>query len=155
MEDYKLSLEKATKHAFVADHLIYTTYSLLKDKRLLLKILEELYNASLNLINTILQYDYLYKRINLYKDSRANFQTFREKCAPRYGISPEQISKILEIFSLIEKHRQSPFEFMKRDRLVIMSNGMAIDTLSIEKMKGFNLNVKDMIRKASIKIQGL
>ncbi len=152
MEEYKLSLEKSVKHMKIADHMIYTTYPLLKDKRLLLKILEELYNSALNLINAVLQYDYLYKRINLYQDSRANFQTFRDKCASRFGISREQVNSVLEIFSLIEKHRQSPIEFMKRDQLVIMSDGIKIDTLSIEKMKIHILNVKDMIRKVSVKL---
>ena len=40
-------------------------------------------------ITAILQYEYLYKRINLYKDTKTNFETFRTKSATRYDISPD------------------------------------------------------------------
>jgi len=42
-------------------------------------------------ISSILQYEYLYKRITLYKNSKVNFKTFIEKCASRYRISKDYI----------------------------------------------------------------
>lgn len=148
-ENFIESLEQAERALRTADHMAYVTFPLIKEKRLLFKILEGLYAALLNTINAILQYEYAYKRINLYRDSSDNFATFSEKCAVRFGISQEQIKTIKNLFLLIEKHKNSPFEFIKQDKIVIMSDNLHTDTLSIDKIKEFLLITKDILRKAN------
>lgn len=148
-EKFIQSLQSATKTLQTADHMAYITFPLIKEKRLLLKILTEIHSSLLNTINAILQYEYYWKRIQLYSDAKTNFDIFRHKCAPRYSISPEQVNKILEIFSLIERHKKSPFEFVKDDRIVIMSEGMRTDTITLEKIKSYLIEAKDILRKAN------
>lgn len=147
-EKFIENLDKASKNLQTADHLLYMTYPIVKEKRLLLKILNEVHAVVLSIVNAILQYEYLYKRIDLYKDARINFQIFREKCAPRFKITREQISKILEIFSLAEKHKKSPFEFVKDDKIVIMTNSFKTDIVNVEKMKDYIFTSKDLLKKA-------
>jgi len=147
-EKFIESLDKASSVLKTADHMLYMTYPLIKEKRLLLKILNETYQAVLNIVNAILQYEYLYKRIQLYKSAKDNFSVFKNQCAPRFQISPEQVSKIREIFELIEKHKNSPFEFVRNDKVVIMTNALKTDTVTIEKMKSYILLTKDLLRKA-------
>jgi len=148
MEKFIESLDKAAITLRTADHLLYMTYPLIKEKRLLLKVLDEIYLTVLNIINAILKYEYLYKRIQLYQDARANFQTFRNKCSSKYSITPEQVEKILELFNLTEKHKKSPFEFVRNDKIVIMTNALKTDTVTVEKMKDYILLSKDLLRKA-------
>ena len=148
VEKFIESIESAQKSLQIADHMTYITFPIVKEKRLLLKILNELSAILLNIVNAILQYEYLYKRIELYKDAKTNFQIFKEQCAPRYKISKEQISKILEIFNLAEKHKKSPFEFVRDEKIVIMSNAFNIDTVTTEKMKEYIFISKDLLRKA-------
>ncbi|MFH1500885.1 MAG: hypothetical protein ABIE22_02965 [archaeon] len=152
-ERFITSLNSASKSLQTADHMIYITYPLIKDKKLLLKILSELHIAVTSAVNAILQYEYYYKRIEIYSDPRSNFQEFREKCAPRYKITPEQVKSILEIIKIAESHKKSPFEFIKNDKIVIMSDNMQTETLTLEKVKAFLVEVKDIIRKASIIIK--
>jgi len=147
-EKFIESLDKAAITLKTADHLLYMTYPLIREKRLLLKVLDETYLSVLNIINAILQYEYFYKRIQLYQDARANFQTFKEKCSSRYNITQEQISKIIEIFNLTEKHKKSPFEFVRNNKIVIMTNALKTDTVTVEKMKEYILTAKDLLRKA-------
>jgi len=109
MEKFLENLTTAEKTIRAADHMIYVTFPLIKDKRLLFKILHETKNAIALCINSILQYEYLYKRIKLYKDSGLNFKIFVEKCVPRYGITKEEMNLILELFDFVEKHKESPF----------------------------------------------
>jgi len=142
------SLDKASVMLKTADHMLYMTYPLIKENRLLLKILNEIYLSMLGVINAILQYEYFNKRIQLYKDSKDNFQVFKNNCAPKYSITQEQIEKIIEIFSLEEKHKNSPFEFVRNDKVVIMSDGLRIATITVEKMKDFIFLTKDILRKA-------
>ena len=148
MEKFIENLDRASKNLQTADHMLYMTYPIVKEKRLLLKILNEVNTVVLSIVNAILQYEYLYKRIDLYKDAKANFQIFKEKCAPRYKISKEQVIKIIEIFNLAEKHKKSPFEFVKDDKIVIMTNSFRTDIVNVEKMKEYIFTSKDLLRKA-------
>jgi hypothetical protein len=147
MEKFLENIIAAEKKIQTADHMIYVTFPLIKDKRLLLKILQEIKNGVTNCISSILQYEYLYKRITLYKDPKSNFKTFIEKCAPKYKITREEINLILELFDFMEKHRESPFEFIKDDKVVILSNGLKPKTLTVEKTKEFLIIVKNILKK--------
>ena len=152
-EKFIENLDKAALKLKTADHMLYMTYPLIKEKRLLLKILNETYLVVLNVVNAILQYEYFYKRIRLYKDARDNFEVFKNQCSPRYGITPEEVSKVLEIFNLTEKHKNSPFEFVKNDKIVIMTNALKTDTVTIEKMKEYIFVCRNLLRKAETRIR--
>ena len=147
MEKFIENLTTAEKTIRAADHMIYVTFPLIKDKRLLFKILHETKNAIALCINSILQYEYLYKRIKLYKDSRLNFKIFVEKCVPRYGITKEEMNLILELFDFIEKHKESPFEFVKDEKIVILSSSLRPRTITIEKTKEFIIVAKSILKK--------
>ena len=149
IERYILSLEKAKSSLKTADHLTYMTFPLIRENRLLLKILDELYLSVFNAINSILQYEYTYKRIQIYKDARENLRTFY-RIAEKFQITKEQLKTLIEILSLGEKHKKSPFEFVKKDKIVIMSENMKTDTLTIEKIKSYISEIKDMLSKTSI-----
>jgi len=150
-EKYILSLEKAKKSLRTADHLTYMTYPLVRENKLLLKILDEIYLAVFNTINSILQYEYLYKRIQIYSDPKENFRTF-QKLAEKYNLSQEQLKKLTEILTLFENHKKSPFEFSKKEKIIIMSDNLHTETLNLEKIKSFLLETKDFIRKTSLNI---
>ena len=152
-EKYNEYLEMAAKSLRNADHMAYVIYPLLREKRILFQILNNVYSSLLNIINAILQYDYVYKRINLYKDSGRNLATFREKCALRYGINKEEVEAIFEVISIMEKHKNSPLEFMKKDRLVIMGDNLHIDSLTLERIKAFIFVAKIIQKKTQDKIR--
>src|SRR3990172_12800110 len=122
MEKFLETLASAEKNLRTVDHMVYITFPLIKDKRLLLKVIQELKAIISSCITSILQYEYLYKRIGLYKDSGENFRTFTEKSAPRYGITGEEIKIIRELFDFVDRHKESPLEFIKDDKIVILSN---------------------------------
>ena len=147
MEKFVENLASAEKMIRGADHMIYVTFPLIKDKRLLLKVLQETKNAIALCINSILQYEYLYKRIKLYKDSRLNFKIFVEKCAPRYGITKDELNNVLDLFDFVEKHKESPFEFVKDERVVILSENLRPRIITLEKTKIFMTVAKSLLRK--------
>jgi hypothetical protein len=147
MEKFLENIIAAEKKIQTADHMTYVTFPLIKDKRLLLKILQEIKNAAVNCISSILQYEYLYKRITLYKDSKLNFKTFIEKCTPRYQITKGEVDLILELFDFMEKHKESPFEFIKEDKIVILSDNLKPKMLTVEKTKEFLILIKNILRK--------
>lgn len=151
-EKYFESLALAHRNIQIADHMTYITFPLVKEKRLLLKVLSELGASILNTINAILQFEYYWKRIQIYQDAKANFETFK-RISLRYNITPEQLKILQEILSLAERHKKSPFEFVKNDRIIIMSEGLAPSYLTLEKIKFFIIETKDFLRKANLKIK--
>jgi len=122
---------------------------LMKDKRLLLKSLETVYEALLHTINAILQHDYVWKKVSLYKDPKSNFRVFSDKCAPRYGIEKEQISEILDILALVERHKRSPLEFARKDKVIIMSDNLKTSVIDIQIIKNYLILSKSILEKAN------
>ena len=152
MEKFIESLTDAGKTIKTIDHMVYITYPLVKDKRILIKILVEIQKALTKCINTILQYEYLYKRIRLYNDPKENFRTFREKCAPAYNITEEEVKKILELFNIVQRHHKSTMEFMKKEVLVILSEDMEEKVINFESAKEFVNISKKVLEKVQNRI---
>lgn len=152
MEKFQENLKQAIKSLQIADHMTYVTFPLVNERRLLLKIFDEIYKSIISCINAILNYEYLYKRIKLYSDNNDNFQTFAEKCAKNYQINNEQIKKIREILQINKQHKQSAMEFVKNDKVVILSDNLGTQTLDILKIKQYLLLAKELLMKANSKI---
>lgn len=148
MEKFFENLEKSEKILLTASHLLYVTYPLVRDKKLLLKILSEIKNGIASCMNAVLQYEYLYGRVRLSSDPKINFKKFVEKCCPRYNITEIEIKRLLKIFEIVEKHKASPFEFMKEDKIVILSDNMNSETITLEKVKDFFDSAKTILQKA-------
>lgn len=149
---YFENLNEAERLLKTSDHLIYVSYTLLKDQKLLVKILPEIKIAISKTLNAILQNEYLYKRIKLYKNPKENFETFKKKCAPRYNITSSEISKIEELFKIVEHHEKSPMEFIRGENVVILSDTNSHLVVNFEKTKEFLQLGKKILEKARKKI---
>lgn len=152
MEKFIENLQEAEKILQTADHMAYVSFPLIKDKNLLIKILSQTKTAIANCINAILQYEYLYKRVKLYKDPKTNLKTFEEKCSPKYQISKEQINLIKELFEIHERHKKSQMEFVRNGKIVIMSENLETKSIEIEKIKKFIMLAKNILGKTKINI---
>ncbi len=144
MEKYQENLKEAVRNLQIADHMAYVTFPLVNEQRLLLKIFDEIYKSMRNCINAMLNYEYLYKRVHLYADNGENIRTF-VKCAKGYNLSNEQIKKILEIIELNKKHKQSAMEFVKRDRIIILSDSLGTQTIDIRRVKEYLILAKELL----------
>lgn len=152
MEKFKENLNIAIRSLQIADHMTYVTFPLVNEKRLLLKIFDEIYKSIISCINTILNYEYLYKRINLYQNNDDNLNTFINKCSKNYNLTNEQLKKIKEIIELNKKHKQSAMEFVKKDKIVILSDSLKTKTLDIFLIKEYLLIAKELLMKINLKI---
>jgi len=135
------------------DHLVYITLPMLKNKRLLIKVITDITEAVLKNINAILHYEYIKKRINLVKESSINLDTFFVKCAPSYRVNESELEGIKKLLVLSKAHKTSPFEFIKDGRLVILSDSLSSETMAIEKIKEFLAISKSLLNKTKIKIK--
>jgi len=151
MEKHLESLQKSIHSLKIADHILTITYPIIKDKRLLMKSLDSIYESIVYMINAVLQYDYLWKRINLSKNASENFEIFLRKCARRYDLDSQDLQNIEEIILLAEKHKKAPIEFLRRDKVIILSdnlNTLPIDTEILKKQ--LNITKSILAKIASI-----
>lgn len=145
MDFYEL-LDSAYKKLLAAEHIYSVILPVVNDKRLLIKILEQLHLSLLNSINALLRYEYAKNGTALYKDPKLNFRTFLT-CCSKYGITQNEVDRISEIFILQERHKKSPMEFVKNEKFVILSDDLATDTLSIEQIRGYLGTARNIFKK--------
>ena len=151
MEKYKENLIEASKRLRIADHMTYVTFPLVNEHRLLLKIFDEIYLSIINCINGILNYEVLYKRVRLHSTFNANFNSFL-KVSRNYDLSEEQIKMIKEIIELNQKHKKSAIEFLKQNKIIIMSDNLGVQILDLISIKKYLFVAKELMFKARDKI---
>lgn len=146
-------LDEADKITKAIDHLIYINFPIIKSKKILTLSLEELKKAFAYSINAILQYEYLKKRIYLYKDPSLNFKVFSQKCAKEYSISTEEVQKIKNLFQIIKIHKESSVEFIKENKLIIITDHYQ-KIIKLEEIKEYIALSKKLIRYTRYNLLG-
>lgn len=124
MEKFFENIQKTEEELRTIDHIVYVTFPLINDKNILIKSLLKIKESVVRCINLILQYEYFHKRIELSNNPTKNFMLFKEKCSMKYSIGESEIRAIENLFDLVKSHRQSPMEFIKNGKVVILSDNM-------------------------------
>jgi len=148
MERFQELREAAKKKLNVADHMLFVTFPLVKDTKLLLAIMENVFLSMSYAMSSVLHYERLFKRIPSFHDNFENkFNLFKENCVKKYGFNMEHINLIREIKDIIVEHRKSPIEFVRKDRFVICSNNYSVRTIDINQIKKYIAEAKSFIRE--------
>jgi len=146
------TFEEAKKTLRIADHMIYITYPVLKENRLLVKVLEEIHLAVQKTVEMILKHEYDMKRVKIYSDPKLNFTIFEQKCAFRYNLTSGELAGIKQIIELFNYHKSSPVEFVRQNKFIMMSDDLRTESITQQKLKGLLSIAKEVIRKAEISI---
>ncbi|NQV08762.1 hypothetical protein HQ529_02835 [Candidatus Woesearchaeota archaeon] len=148
MERFQLEREKALKHLRVADHMLTQTYPLVKDPKLLIAVLENIFRSLSSAMSSILYYERLFKRIPPFsEDFDSMFNTFKARCTRRYDINIEYITLIQNIKDLIQEHKKSPVEFARKDKFVITTESYHLRIISTDKIKEYISKAKLFIEE--------
>src|SRR3989344_5840591 len=145
------SLIEAEKYCLAADHVVHVSLKGVKDPKLLLRAFEDIYNALVLIISTVLRFEYLYKRISLKRDSKENLRIFINKCSKRYGLDEKDIGLIKEIIFLGKKHKESGMEFSNQGKFVIVDDELGTFMLDLEKIRIFLDLVKRVLGNSKSK----
>lgn len=150
MESYQVLREQARKRIQVADHMLTMTYPLVKDARLLLTIMENIFLALTHSMGAVLHYERLYKRVPPFTDNFENkLSLFKERCMHKYNVDKKYTDTMRNIKDIIIEHKKSPIEFARQDRFIICSDNYRIKAVSLNDIKGFLENAKEFVRQAS------
>ncbi len=150
MEEFQKLAIEANKSFQIADHLAYVTYPFVKDTRLIANITENLYNALINAMNSILHYDKLYKRIFSLPDNfELRFNLFKTRSAPRYNLDKLNLSIIRDLKMIVDARKRSSMEFTRKNQYYIAYNNFSMQSISLEKIKKYLSETRLLIEKVN------
>jgi len=154
METVLISLKEANRRFKSADHMLFMTYPLLKDTKLLILIAENLYQASILALDALLKYELMFKRLNsIPVNFNEKMDILKREVAGRYNIQRSNIVNIEDMNALIEARRKSPIEFVKRDKYVICSDDYKTNFLTLDKLKNYLNESKVFINRVNTIIE--
>jgi len=136
MDSFQSLKAQADQKLKVADHLLSTTYSIVKEPKLLVSVIENMFHALDLSITAVLEYEKSLHNISSYGDSfESRIEIFRRKFMPRHGLNHDIIEFIVELKNTIEEHKKSSVEFAKKEKFVISDNDYNLRTLDLEDVK--------------------
>ena len=138
MNNVVVNIDEALKKFRTADHILYVTYPLVSDNKLLISVAENLNLALLKALDALLMYECLFKRIrDVPFDFIDKLDILKRITGPKYKIERSSIVVIEELYGIIEERRKSPIEFVKKEKYVICSDDYRISVLTVEKLKNY------------------
>ena len=150
MEKFQELIETSEKKIRLADHILTQTYPLLKDAKLLISALENIFLSYTNSIGSLLHHERLFKRIPQFQDTfESKWRIFLNYCVDKHDIKQEDINMIRHIKNIIVQHRKSPMEFVRDDRFVICSDDYKMETLGHEELRKMLTHAQSFVKKIS------
>lgn len=138
MEDYRKYREEAKKNIAVADHMLFVTYPLIKDPKLLLAIMENIFLTLTNSMRYLLYYERRFKRVPSFFDTfESKYRIFAEKIVPSYNLDEDVLTFLRRVKNILVAHKRSPIEFSRKDQFVICSDDYKLEVLGIKDLKHF------------------
>ena len=155
MQEVSNSLKEANKLLRTADHLVYVTYPLIKDNKLIITITENLAEGMKKAMDALLYYDKYYKRIMILPhDFQSKMNIFKESCT-RYNINLNYLNLLRDLNELQNAHKKSTMEFVRNDKYVITENNFNIKTLTYQKAKEYVNSSKPFFAKINFLLQNV
>ena len=141
MENVRKLLNEANSLFRTSDHIMYVTYPLVKDNKLIICVTENLSSSLIKAMEAVLHYDRLYKRIEIFPENfYSKLDIFKRKCAVRYNIDRKYIILIEDLKRIVDERRKSKMEFVRKDKYVICDSNYSTKIISINKLKEY-LNI--------------
>ena len=148
MEKFQEARDKARQSLRVADHMLYVTYPLVKDNKLLAAILGNIFTAMTEGMSAVLYYDRLFKRIPPFHDTfESKFNMFQEKSIIRHNIPTEHLVLIRDLRKVIADGKSNPEAFARNDKFIMYSNDYGFRNININLIKGYVERAKDFLNR--------
>lgn len=156
MEAYQRLRQEAKKKISLADHMLFVTYPLVKDTKLLLAVLENIFLAMTHSVGYLLYYERALKRVPPFFDTfESKYRIYTEKCQDKYEFDPVYMEMFRSVKEIIIAHKRSPIEFAKKDQFVICSDDYELKILELPEIKEFVAKTKQFYAMVDLKIREL
>ena len=146
--EFETLRNQALEKLNVADHLVGTTYSLVKEPKLLVSVIDNVFQALDLAVTAVLEYERSLKFISNYdKTFEGKMEVFRRKIVTKYGLKSDILDFIVDVKKTLDEHKKSTVEFRKKETYVISDNDYNLTTLKIEDVKKILVKAKHYIEE--------
>jgi hypothetical protein len=151
MEEFQFLRDKAFEKIKIADHMLFVTYPMLRDPKLLIVVVDNVF-ASLDFgMAALLHYERLFKRIPPFKESfPSRLEMFKSMVIPHNNLSPNYVKLITDVRTLLAEHRKSPVSFVKNEKVVICSPSYKVKTVDVELVKRYVFETKLFVKNVNM-----
>ena len=126
IEEFNIKMRRLEKLIFIS--------RFFNNKRLILTCLEEETLAGKIIIKSILKYSHAKNEVTLTSDLGQNIEVLRTKIAKDWDIEAPVID-ILDIIKINRKHKESPTEFMRKGKIIILDEEQNIEKIDHGRLK--------------------
>ena len=143
MEQFQFLKDKAFEKVRLADHMVFTTYPVVRDPKLLIAVLENV-QASLDYgMAAVLHYQRAAGQVPAFQETfSSRFDLFRKASVPQLRLSPNYVKLISDVRVLLSAHKKSPVSFVKKDKYVICSPKYEIKSIDVNLVKRYVFEAK-------------
>lgn len=144
---YLAAKEKAYQQHITASHLLNVTFPLIKDQKLLLGIVHNLFNSVEAAMTAILQYEQNLRLVSGFNenDFQSKFNTFRSKSVRRNKIPSSTVSLIQELKEIVELHQKSPMVFQRGSSVVICNKQYELKSITARDVAQYLSQTKEFL----------
>jgi hypothetical protein len=151
MEQFQFLRDKAFEKVKVADHMLFVTYPMMKDPKLLLAVLENVNTSLEYAVAAILHYQLLFKQIPAFKETpQSRLEMFRNEVVPRLRMSQNYVKLIRDVRKLLAAQKKSPVSFVKNDKYVICSPKYDIKAIDVNLVKRYVFEAKLFVSNVNV-----
>ncbi|MFC1753512.1 hypothetical protein ACFL96_09000 [Thermoproteota archaeon] len=150
MDNYFDSLKRAKRNIHIADHMLTQTYPLVKDPKLLIAVMDNIFLSMSNAMDSLVFYEREMKTIPPFHNSyESKFDILKLKLAGKHSIDKEQLMMMQDIKNMIVQHKKAPVEFARKDKFVICSEEYNLTSVSLQQMKNFINHARKFLDKVN------
>jgi len=150
MNNYLDSLKTSRKSILIADHMLTQTYPLIKDPKLLIAVLDNVFLSMSSAMDALVFHERELKTIPPFHNSfESKFDVLKLKLAGPRGINKSYISLIRDLKSILAKHKASPVEFIRKEKFIICSEEYDITSLSLDQLKKFIAQAREFLKRVN------
>lgn len=154
MSDYLLARQKAVQQYDTAFHLLTVTYPTVREPRLLLGVLENIFSSMEATMDTILAYERQLLLIPAYSpDFKEKFRLFQQKSLRKHNIPASYVELLFELKLTLELHKRSPMEFERGGRIVICDKDYTLRTVSPAEVQRYLQQAQEFLQQAEKIVQ--
>ena len=148
---YPELLAKAKKEIEVADHLIYVTYQMVSEAKILLAISGHLVSAAHAALEALLEFERHWKRLDAYHQNFAlEISIYRTKGIEKhYGFDPKFFRLLQKLLEIHKFDKTAIMRFKRGDRYILSTGEYKMSVLDLENLKRYKYLTQKFIENVS------
>lgn len=145
MNEIKALQDESEQKIKTADHLLSITYPVVKEPKLLILVIENVFESLSLMIDWALQTEKIYKK-EYETNFDEKFSIFKRKIVTKYDINKDIIQFIEKIKTIVEEHKKTAVTFIRKEKLIITDENYNLTKITPDECKKIILKAKSSIK---------